>query len=77
MMEMKVNIPFQQLLKAVKSLTPAEKTKLKEVLNTESSSVEDKSAFIETLLNGPVYTEEDIKTIEDNKRSIAKWRTKE
>lgn len=71
-MEMNLEIPFQQLLSAVKILTPAEKAKLKQELTEE----EDKSVFIEMLLKGPVYTEEQIQTIEENRKSIAQWRKK-
>lgn len=75
-MELKVEIPFKQLLTAVKALTPAQKAKLKEVLIEKKPSRDEKSAYIEMLLNGPVYTEKQIQTIEENTKSIAKWRTK-
>ena len=75
-MEMKVQIPFDQLLTAIKTLTPTQKAKLKQELNEEMSSPDDKTAFIEMLLNGPVYSEKQIQTIEENRKSIAKWRTK-
>jgi hypothetical protein len=71
-MEMNLEIPFQQLLSAVKTLTLAEKARLKQELTEE----EDKSVFIEMLLKGPVYTEEQIQTIEENRKSIAQWRKK-
>ncbi len=75
-MEMKVQIPFQQLLTAVKTLTPAQKARLRQELAEEKPAKDDKAEFIEMLLNGPVYTEQEIKTIEENRKSIAKWRTK-
>jgi len=75
-MEIKLDIPFQQLLTVVKTLTPSQKAKLKQELSEEESAKEDKSAFIEMLLKGPVYSEKDIQTIEENRKSIAKWRTK-
>jgi hypothetical protein len=70
-MEMKVQIPFDQLLAAIKTLTPTQKAKLKQELNEEKSSTDDKTAFIEMLLNGPVYSEKQIQTIEENRKSIA------
>jgi len=76
MMEMKVQIPFQQLLTAVRTLTPTQKARLREELAEENPAKDDKDAFIEMLLNGPVYTEKDIQTIEENRKSLAKWRTK-
>ncbi len=75
-MEIKVQVPFQQLLTAVKSLTSTEKERLRQELTEEEPAKDDKAEFIEMLLNGPVYTEEQIQTIEDNRKSIAKWRTK-
>ena len=73
---MKVQIPFQQLLIAVKALTPAQKTRLRKELAEEKLGKDDKAAFIEMLLNGPVFTEKEIQKIEENRKSIAKWRTK-
>ena len=71
-----MQIPFQQLLTAVKTLTPAQKARLRQELIEEELVGESKSEFIDMLLNGPVYTEEQIQTIEENRKSIAKWRTK-
>ena len=74
-MDMKVEIPFEQLLTVVKSLTPAQKAQLKDELNEQTSHTDDKTAFIEMLLNGPVYTADEIQVIEENRKSIAEWRT--
>lgn len=75
-MEMKVQVPFQQLLTIVKTLTPIQKAKLREELNEEKTAIKSQDDFIEFLLNGPVYSDKDIQTIEENKKSISKWRTK-
>lgn len=75
-MEMKVQIPFQEFLTAVKTLTPSQKVRLKQELNEEKNGKDDKDAFIEMMLHGPVFTEKDIQTIEENRENIAKWRTK-
>ena len=75
-MEMKVQIPFKQLLAAVKTLTHAEKAMLRQELSEEKAVGDGKAEYIEMLLKGPVYTEEQIQTIEENRKSIAKWRTK-
>ncbi|MEO6230309.1 MAG: hypothetical protein ABJB11_14195 [Ferruginibacter sp.] len=47
-MELKVEIPFQQLLTAPKTLTPAQKAKLKQELIEENPGKDDndKSVFI-------------------------------
>ncbi len=75
-MEIKVQVPFQQLLTLVKSLTPTEKAKLRKELDEDKLAITDKDAFIDFLLNGPVYSEKDIAIIEENRKSIAAWRTK-
>ncbi|MBS1574719.1 MAG: hypothetical protein JST09_05400 [Bacteroidetes bacterium] len=75
-MEMKVQVPFQQLLKLVKSLTPGQKAKLRQELAVENQPMRDKDDFIEYLLNGPVYSDKEINMIEKNRKSIAAWRTK-
>ena len=75
-MELKVKIPFQQILIEVKSLTPAQKVRLTKELTEEKNKVRQHSDFTRLLLNGPVFNSKQIKTIEENRKSIAKWRTK-
>ena len=75
-MEMKVQVQFQQLLTIVKTLTPGQKAKLRQELNEQKSEIKNQDDFIEFLLRGPVYSSKDIQTIEENRKSIAKWRTK-
>jgi hypothetical protein len=73
-MEMKVQVPFQQLLTLIKTLTPTQKLKLRKEL--DESSVKPTDDFIDFLLQGPVYTDKDIAVIEENRKSISEWRTK-
>lgn len=73
---MKVQVPFQQLLTIVRTLTPAQKARLRQELDEKKTEEEDKEEFMQLLLNGPVYTDEQIKTIEENRKSVAKWRKK-
>jgi hypothetical protein len=75
-MEMKVQVPFQQLLTIVKTLTPSQKAKLRAELNEEKVETKPEDNFIEYLLSGPVYNEKEIKIIEENRKSITTWRTK-
>jgi hypothetical protein len=75
MMELKVQVPFQQLLTIVKALTPGQKAKLRATLNEEQVETNQQD-FIEYLLNGPVYNEKEVQVIEENRKSIAAWRTK-
>jgi hypothetical protein len=75
-MEMKVQVPFQQLLSLVKRLTPAQRARLRQELVDKKPVQKDKDEFIDYLLNGPVYSEKEIKVIEETQKSISAWRTK-
>lgn len=75
-MELKVHVPFEQLLTVVKTLTADEKARLRQELDEKVTVQKDKESFLAFLLNGPVYTEAEIDVIEDNRKSIATWRTK-
>ena len=75
-MEMKVQVPFQQLLTIVKTLSPSQKAKLRAELNEEQIETKQQDDFIEYLLKAPVYNAKDIQIIEENRKSIAVWRTK-
>lgn len=75
-MEMKIQIPFQQLLLALKTLTPSQKARVRLELADNKPVKDDKSEFIEMLLHGPVYSEEQIRTIEETRKSMAEWRGK-
>ena len=75
-MEMKVQVPFNQLLTVVRTLTPGQKAKLRAELSEEKVLTNQNDDIIEYLLNGPVYDEMDINIIEENRKSITKWRTK-
>ncbi len=73
---MNIQVPFQKLLKLVKGLTAIQKTKLIQELSQEKPGKEDKKDFLEFLLAGPVYTKKEIANIEENRKSISAWRTK-
>ena len=75
-MEMKVQVQFQQLLTIVKTLTPSQKAKLRAELNEKQIVLKQQDNFIEYLLKGPVYKEKDLQVIEENRKSISLWRTK-
>ena len=75
-MEMKVQVPFQQLLTIVKTLTASQKAKLRAELNEEKVETKHQDDFIEYLLKGPVYNDKDLQIIEENRKSITAWRKK-
>jgi hypothetical protein len=75
-MEVKVQIPFTELVAIVRQLSPSQKAKLQKELVQETKPATKQSRLTELLLNGPVFTEEQIKTIEETHKSINQWRTK-
>jgi hypothetical protein len=76
MMELRFNITFQELLTIVKALSPSQRERLKQELEEEPPIQEKNNQFIEFLLAGPVYSKDEIKKIELNRKSISEWRKK-
>ncbi len=76
-MEVVLEMPFEQLVSIVKQLTPSQKAKLKkELLNDISPKQKEHSSLTELLLSGPVFSDKQIETIENTRKSINTWRTK-
>ena len=76
MMDLRFNIPFQELLTIVKALSPSQRERLKQELEEEPPIQEKNNHFIEFLLEGPVYSKDEIKKIELNRKSISESRKK-
>lgn len=74
-MEIKVQIPFNELIAIVHQLSPTQKERLQKELAQKTEPIAKKSGLTELLLNGPVFTDEQIKTIEETRKSINRWRT--
>jgi hypothetical protein len=72
--ELKVHVPFQHFLEAVKTLTKSQRAKLQHELSKTMPKKADKKHYIDVLLNGLVFTEQDIQIIEENCKSIREWR---
>ena len=77
-MDVKMQIPFNELVEIVRQLSPTQKDILKKELAQKAGPVTNtkKSRLTELLLKGPVFTEDQIKTIEETRKSINEWRTK-
>jgi len=75
-MQVEVNLSFDQLLKAVKTLPKGRLQQLKAEIEKESQSEKSKIDLETLLLNGPTATEEQLKTIENNRKAINQWRKK-
>ncbi|MCF0061148.1 hypothetical protein MUK70_18070 [Dyadobacter chenwenxiniae] len=54
-MKAKTHIPFQDLVKIVKQLSPTQKAWLQKELAAESTPEPKQSRLTELLLNGPVF----------------------
>lgn len=76
-MELNAQLPFQKLIALVKALTPKQKAKLLKELSHNSHRIEKNDAFLDFLLKGPVYTENNVAVINENRKSIAAWRKKD
>ncbi len=75
LMQVQVNIEFDQLLKIVKRLPSGQLKQLRAEIEKEPES--DKSSDLETLLlNGPIATKKQLETIANNRKAINQWRTK-
>jgi hypothetical protein len=67
-------ISFQQILAAVKTLTPSQKKQLINILEVSTPPKKQKSDFTRFLLSGPVFSKKQIDLIMENRRSFNKWR---
>lgn len=73
-MQVQVDIAFDQLVKIVKTLPASQWKKLKAEIEKETTTPTNNLESI--LLNGPVATKKQLKTIADNRKAMNKWRTK-
>lgn len=74
-MQVQVDIGFDQLIKIVKTLPLGKLKQLKEEIEKEAKT--DKSnEFERLLLNGPTATKKQLETIVKNRKAINQWRTK-
>lgn len=70
-MEAKLNIPFEQLLRALSQLTPMQRRKAKAVLERKPAgkTAEAEESLAELLLHGPVYTDEQLLGMEEARKA--------
>lgn len=75
LMQVQLEIEFEQLLKIVKTLRSGQLKQLKAEIEKEAKS--NKSVDLEALLlNGPTATKKQLDTIAKNRKAINQWRTK-
>lgn len=76
-MQVQIDIGFDQLMKMVKTLPASQLQQLKAAI--ESKPIEEKATtdLEALLLNGPIATKKQLETIENNRKAINQWRTKQ
>lgn len=74
LMQVKMDMTFEQLVDVVKKLPAAQLKKLKAVIENEAEKQQSNTDFAALLRNGPTATKEQIKTIENNRKLLLKWR---
>jgi hypothetical protein len=75
-MQVEVDIAFEQLLKVVKKLPAGQLRKLKAEIEKEGKYEKSKIDLETLLLNGPTATKRQLEIIETNRKAINQWRTK-
>ena len=74
-MQVKIDIAFDQLVSIAKGLPKTQWQKLK--IEVERKELTKNISDLESLLlSGPVFTEEQIDTINETRKAINTWRTK-
>lgn len=74
-MDVQVKIGFSQLLELVKNLPKSKQQILKGELNKTLDIKSSGSNLEDLLLTGPTATSEEIEIINQNRKSINKWRS--
>jgi hypothetical protein len=75
-MRVQVDIPFDQLLRIVKTLPARELQLLKAEIEKEVVEVKSNLDLENLLLNGPTATKKQLEIIKNNRKAINQWRTK-
>ncbi|RYE27556.1 MAG: hypothetical protein EOP42_19070 [Sphingobacteriaceae bacterium] len=76
-MQVQVDINFDQLVEIAKKLPETQWNKLKEEVEKEvpAENRPDKE-FLNLLLSGPTFSEEQLAEIAETRKAINQWRTK-
>jgi hypothetical protein len=72
-MQVKSEMTFEQLADAIQKLPPTEWERLKTLIDSRKRKTHSREELLALLLNGPVATEEEIRTIENNRKAINQW----
>jgi hypothetical protein len=72
-MELKMEIGLDQLIQAIKQLPSKQFIKLKAEINSTIPEKTDRENFKNFLLQAPVFTEDQVISMEEARKSINKW----
>ena len=75
-MELKVDIGFEQLLKAINQLPAAKIVQLLSAKKTDGKGQSNTDDFQKFLLNGPVMGDHQYDIYKETRTRLNKWRTK-
>jgi hypothetical protein len=75
-MELRVDIGFDQLVKAVKRLPKKQLSVLLSEVSKPSRSIAKNEHLKDLLLSGPTFNQDQLETIQLTRESLTKWRTK-
>lgn len=74
MMELHVDIGFEQLVQVLKKMPEKQWLKLKKVIDDKEILDKDREEYKNILLNGPTFSNEQFEILDDNRKLINKWR---
>ncbi len=72
-MQTQVEIGFEQLVQLAKNLPATQWTKLKEEVETHTPEESERENFRKLLMNGPVFSQEQLNAIAETRIKIDEW----
>ncbi len=75
-MEVKLDIPFEQLLRVIRQLSPAQRKKIKAELDSALASKAAGRSLQELLLDGPVFSKDQLDRMAETRKALDQWRGK-
>lgn len=77
-MEVKLDIPFEQLLQMLRQLTPVQRRKARIALGKEARAnvATSSEALTDFLMRGPVFSKAQLSRMEETRKAFEQWRGK-
>lgn len=73
-MQVQSEMTFEQLIDIVRKLPASQMKRLKAIIENQTEAQQPSTDFAALLRNGPTATKEQMKTIEQNRKMLSKWR---